>query len=83
MMSPIFETLSYDDSPPEILTGGETLTTETKYYTPNTLTLMCLTTESYATISHGTQLQVTKKVTWLDMKDSYGNVVLTLQDLLK
>ena len=30
-----FETLSYDDSPADILTGGETLTTETRYEIAN------------------------------------------------
>ena len=46
-----FETLSYDDSSSEILTGGETLTTETKYYIPNTSNINVFdSTESYATI---------------------------------
>lgn len=46
-----FETLSYDESSSDILTGGETLTTETKYYIPNTSEINVFdSAESYATI---------------------------------
>ena len=46
-----FETLSYDDSSSEILTGGETLTTETKYYISNSSEINVFdSTQSYATI---------------------------------
>jgi hypothetical protein len=47
-----FETLSYDDSSSDILTGGETLTTETKYHIANLTKMKYVfdSTDSYATI---------------------------------
>lgn len=46
-----FETLTYDDSSSEILTGGETLTTETKYAILDSTEINVFdSTDSYATI---------------------------------